>query len=209
MLTDWSVAMSAVEEDPVVVVPWDLDRDAAGGAAAFVDLKTAPAGMDAIPEAVEHAALAGVLRDWNAVGAAWRTLKCDVFELEPEVLEFLGYELELPAEECVAGFGSYVDVVMDSLEMFASFERHELLLRSLTLAAEEIEETKAAAEFVLRRCVFRDANADGFCVSVFVNGVGADSAAAYANWAAAISALRLPLLQTAGRVVSGAPPLVF
>jgi len=210
MLADWSVAMSEAGDDPVVVVPWGLDGASGGSnAATYVDLSAAQKDIEEIPElllpeARAHPALGAVLREWNQANAVWRTLKCDAFVLEREVLEALCFELGM---EAAAGFGSYVDVAVRTPEVFSSFSAHENLLRVLTACAGEIEIPEeiglagAGAEFVLRRCHLLDEDAEGYCISVYVNGVGESEVVARAAWAAAITALRRPLVQAATQAV--------
>src|ERR1700722_19377016 len=104
MLAEWSVECGA--EDPVLVIPWK-DPD---GKAAFVDLRANPYDFDAIPEAEQYPPLMQALRALNATRSPVFTAKCDAWPLDDEELEQLRLNLDAPAEEARAGFGSYIDL---------------------------------------------------------------------------------------------------
>jgi hypothetical protein len=202
MFADWSVLMGA--DDPVVVVPW-IDES---GGASYAELRGAPENLAEIVEAQAHPALAKVLSAWNVAGLPWRTLKCDAFALDEETLAALALEMDCDPAASIAGFGSYIDIAFTSPQIFSAFAMHEPLLRALKSAAEEIECPLAAAEFILRRCMLLEDGGEGFAISVYVSGVGAESNTGYANWSLALSALARPLLRVAEQAAQFLPPPV-
>jgi hypothetical protein len=198
MFADWSVAMSAADDDPIVVIPWNNDASSSS----YTDLRThSPSD---IPEAAAHPALAALLVEWNQPSQPWHTLKCDAFPLPPEKLAELNYELDLTDIESSNGFASYVDialnnsdVVFNDLDAFTSFTLHEVILRALVAAAEPISHPLAAAEFILRRCILANQNREGFCISIYITGLGSSETEAYSEWQSAVIALVQPLSSAA------------
>src|ERR1019366_529209 len=125
MLAEWSVECGA--EDAVLVVPWKNPD----GSAAFVDLRANPYDFDSIPEAEQHPPLMQALRALNATRSPVFTAKCDAWPLDGEELSHLQLDLDIASEEAPAGFASYIDLVCRERSLFASFPRHERLLRKL------------------------------------------------------------------------------
>jgi hypothetical protein len=200
MFADWSVVMGA--DDPVVAVPWADESGRTG----YINLRESPENINQIPEAAAHPALATVLRLWNTKDIPWRTLKCDVFILEQDKLHELTFDLDIEKSQAAFGFTSYIDVAFNAPQNFSSFKFHEDLLRTLTASAEAVEIPNATAEFVLRRCILPDSSAEGFCISIYINGVASTQASAYEQWSTALTAQAQPLLIAAIDLATRALP---
>lgn len=182
MLAEWSVECGA--EDPVLVVPW---KDPAGKTA-FVDLRENPYDFDSIPQAEQHPPLMQALRALNATRSPVFTAKCDAWPLESEELENLQLNLDLPAAEAPAGFASYIDLVWHERSLFASFHRHERILRRLARLAAPLDHHAAAIDCVLRpSLVDLDGAQEGFAISLYVKALGIDAPNALQEWGAALA----------------------
>jgi len=197
MFADWSVEMSSVAEEPIVVIPWQ------GGESGtkFEDLRQSPEAIALVPEASQHPALGAALVHWNAAEAPWSTIKCDAFVMEPERLQSLCLEMDYEPEDFSHGFSSYVDIALLQPEQFISFSLHEQLMYTMVAAVAKLQQTDGAAEFVLRRCFRLEEECDGFCISIYTHGLAASEAQAYARWADALTALLQPLPRAAWSVL--------
>ncbi len=184
MLAEWSVECAL--EDPVLVVPWKNPD----GSAAFIDLRSNPYDFDNIPEAEQYPPLMQALRALNATRSPVFTAKCDAWPLDGEEQGELQQSLDIPPAEAPAGFASYVDMVCRERSLFASFPRHERLLRRLTRRAATLDRPMAALDCVLRPAVIDlDGPREGFAVSLYVKALGADRQAAFEEWGAALEAI--------------------
>jgi len=219
MLADWSVECSA--DDPVLVVPWsslDASPAAAEGhpiihpvalspVAQFIDLRENPYDLDQIPEAEQHPPLMQALRALNAPRSPLFTAKCDVWTLEPEELEDLRQQLDLPAPspedaDSLTGFASYIDVLWRDRSLFASFHQSEQLLHRLTRLAGPLDHPGALLDCVLRPALVDfesvTANGDatarnhfkqGYSITLYLKALGPDLFTAKEVWAAALESL--------------------
>ena len=197
MHADWSAECGA--DDPVVVVPWS---DPAG-VFAFVDLRAHPDALDSIPEADTHPPLMQALRALNASRSPVFTAKCDAWQMSVEELAQLRLDLGLDTEvddngdlarrfpsgaaEPAFGFASYIDLVCRDRALFASFPRHEQLLRGITRLAARLDHAHAALECVLRPAfVNLEGPRQGYAISVYVKALGESAHRANTAWAAAL-----------------------
>ena len=190
MFAEWSVECSA--DDPVLVVPWK-DPD---GTAAFVNLRADPYAFDAIPEAGQHPPLMHALRALNATRSPVFTAKCDAWPLESEELDDLQLKLTMdldvhPGDDAAAdrpcGFASYIDFVCRERSLFASFPRHEQLLRRIVRLAAPLDHSAAALDCVLRPgSVHLEGSQQGYAASLYVKAVGDTQQSAWDAWAAAL-----------------------
>jgi hypothetical protein len=188
MLAEWSAECTS--EDPVLVVPWKDPN----GAAAFVDLRANPYDFDAIPEAEQHPPLLQALRALNATRSPVFTAKCDAWPLEGEELAHLRLNLDVDtADEATGlafGFASYIDLVARDRSLFASFPRHEQMLRRLTRLATPLDHPHTALDCILRSAfVDLDGPQQGYAFSMYVKALGADAHAALEAWGAALDAI--------------------
>ena len=188
MHADYSIELGP--DDDVLEIPWSSPN----GSLRYYDLRLHPELIDEIPEAVVNPALKEFLVAMNGY-SAWSSAKCDVWFSE-----------ELNPEEDIYGgsckFGSYVDLVLADVPRVVpddrlSFEAHERLLKKLVQMVEKTPEIPASTEFILRRCyVHRGASLDeGFYVTLYVFGYGADAGEARRHWADALKTVQSPLLQ--------------
>jgi len=184
MLAEWSVECSA--EDPVLVVPWK-DPD---GKMGFVDLRAVPRDFDAVVEAEQHPPLMQALRALNATRSSVFTAKCDAWPLDAEELQHLHLNLDLHPGDAPAGFASYIDAVWRERTLFSSFHQQEQMLRRLTRLAAPLDRPLAALECVLRPALLDlDGPREGYSVSLYVKALGANTQAAWKEWAAALAAV--------------------
>jgi hypothetical protein len=177
-------------DDDVLEIPWSSPN----GSLRYYDLRLHPELIHEITEAVANPPLNGFLIAINA-SSIFSSAKCDVWFSE-----------ELNPEEDIYGGScklcSYVDLVLADQPRAVpddrlSFEAHERLLKRLVQMVEKTPEIPASTEFILRRCyVHRDASVEeGFYVTLYVFGYGADAGEARRHWADALKTVQSPLLQ--------------
>jgi hypothetical protein len=199
MLAEWSAECSP--DDPVLVVPWSDPN----GESAFVDLRANPYDFDRIPEAEQHPPLLQALRALNATRSPVFTAKCDVWPLDPAELAHLQTSLDGEAGPTTQidphdpinpvhrsapahGFASYIDLLWRDHSVFASFPTHERILTRIVRLAAALDHPAAALECVVRPAVVDlDGAREGFAVSLYLKGLGADPHSAEVEWAAALT----------------------
>ena len=188
MHADYSVELGP--DDDVLEIPWSSPN----GSLRYYDLRLHPELIDEIAEAVANPALKEFLVAVNG-HSAWSSAKCDVW-----------YSEELNPEEDIYGgrckFGSYVDLVLaDQPRVIPDgrppFEAHERLLKRLVQMVEKAPEIPASTEFILRRCYLHRVGSvdEGFYVTLYVFGYGADAGEARRRWADALNIVQNPVLQ--------------
>ena len=182
MLMEWSTATAA--DDAVLVVPWQ----APDGGAQWVDLREDDFALDEIPEAAEHPALLAALRALNSGRSPVFTAKCDAWAMGPEELTATRNDLLLEEEQAQAGAACYLDLLWRDRGIFASRHRTEQVLYRLDRMIEELPGALAKAEAVVRPAVvdLDGSVAEGYCLSLYVKGVGVDAAEADERWSAAL-----------------------
>ena len=188
MLSEWSAECSA--DDPVLVVPWSDPSDSTGNRR-FIDLRENPYDLDHLPEAERFPPLMHALRALNAPRSAVFTAKCDAWPLDEEELAGLRADLDIIAEEALAGFVSYIDILWRERSLFASFHLLEQMLHRLTRHAAPLEHPYAMLDCILRPAMVDLAAGpqEGFAVSLYIKAVGHDAASAEEHWAAALDAV--------------------
>ena len=203
MQTEWTVECGA--EDAVLVVPWNSSPDLAG-ISAFIDLRANPAAIDAIPEAEAHPPLMQALRALNAARSPVFTAKCDAWQMSKDEIAQLrldlgigtafddseegvdGNSVESETDALAFGFASYIDCICRDRALFASFPRHEHLLRGITRMASRLDHPHALLECVLRPAfVHLEAPQQGYAVSVYVKALGESPQRASRQWAGALA----------------------
>ena len=182
MLMEWSTATAAA--DPVLVVPWQ----APDGSARWVDLREDDFALDEISEADAHPALLAALRALNSGRSPVFTAKCDVWPMESDDLEATRDDLLLEEEQAVEGLASYIDLLWRDRSIFASRHRMEQVVHRLERTVEELPGSLAKVEAVVRPAVvdLDGSVAEGYCLSLYVKGVGVDAAEADQRWSAAV-----------------------
>ncbi|WP_419807184.1 hypothetical protein [Terriglobus sp.] len=179
---EWSTATAA--DDPVLVVPWQ----APDGDVRWVDLREDDFALDEISEADEHPALLAALRALNSGRSPVFTAKCDVWAMEEEELAGTRDDLMLEQDQAEAGMACYLDLLWRDRGIFASRHRTEQVLHRLDRMVEELPGSLAKAEAVVRPAVVEldGSVAEGYCLSLYVKGVGVDEAEAKQRWSAAL-----------------------
>ena len=185
MDADFSVELGA--DDPTLDFPWE----APGTPLRFFDIKAEPDLLRFIDEAEQYRELRDFLLAINSQSSMFQTAKCDVWTVE---------ELD-PSEDIYDGsqkMASYVDLVLTASDgPRADFAAHEKLVRRIVELLGKAPELSAAAEFIIRRCYFRDeaATDSGFYITFFLSGYGADEAEARQRWGIALKVVQNALLQ--------------
>lgn len=183
MQVEFSVELGA--DDERLELPWSSED----GALRFYDLRRQPELLLEIPEAHHNRELAEFLSALNSSNSVFSTAKCDTW-----------LSNELSEEEKVYGgswkFGSYVDFVFADGDARISFERHEELGKRAEKLLRSAPEISAAAEFILRRCLYLEpAERDGFYFTFYLFGYGDDEDEARRRWGVAMTLVQNALLQ--------------
>jgi len=130
------------------------------------------------------------LRALNATRSPVFTAKCDAWPLDPDELEHLQLNLDIPATEAPAGFASYIDLVARERSRFTSFHQHEQMLRRLTRLAASLDQPQAALDCILRPALIDlEGPQQGYAFSLYIKALGADAQAASGIWAAALESV--------------------
>lgn len=189
MLTDWSAECGA--DDPVLVVPWTSPD----GTLQWVDLREDPYAVNEIVEAEDHPALLAALRSLNGARSPVFTAKCDVWTMDADELEATRDELLLDSEVAGAGLACYIDLLWRDRAIFASRHRLEQILYRLERMLSDLPYSLASAELVMRPAVVEldGTVAEGFAVTLYVRGVGVDTAEAAVRWDEALRAVTTTL----------------
>jgi hypothetical protein len=183
--------------DPTLAIPWSSED----GRLRYYDLKRRPELLLYVDEASRYPEIAEFLVQINAPSSLLESAKCDAW-----------YSTELSEPELIYGaagkFASYFDVFFSAGEPRFSFEQHEQFARRLIKLLARVPEISAAAEFILRRCYYRQPDApvrDGFYFTFYLSGYGDDEADARKRWGIALKLIGNAILQlSAARPVSEA-----
>lgn len=189
MHADWTVELGS--DDPVLELPWS-DPD---GRVRYFDLKRRPELLLEVPEAFENRALGEFLGAVNSPVSMLESAKCDMWLTD-----------ELNEEEQIFGaawkFVSYVDLLFTSRPQQQDFEQHESFAGDVCALLDRAPEVSAAAEFIVRRCVFHQESREGFYFTFYLSGYGDDEEDARKRWTIGMSLVQNAILQlsAAGRV---------
>jgi hypothetical protein len=171
MQVDFAVELGP--DDETLEFPWAAPDEGRR----YHDLKGQPEAISLVEEAARYPELREFLATVNSRTSPLETAKCDAWGTE-----------EINPEERIFGapwkFGSYVDFVFTDPRARFSFEDHEKLLKKMTGLLKRVPEIPASAEFLLRRCFFREGEAvcEGFYVTFYLFGYGSDEAAGRQQW---------------------------
>ena len=175
MQADFAVELG--RDDETLEFPW-ADPE---GKLRWLDARRQPELVDQIPEAIRFPELREFLAAANSPSTILESAKSDAWaggEIHPEE--------EIYGQPCK--FGGYVDLVFEAAAPRLSFTDHERLLKQWTALLKCAPEIPASAEFLLRRCYFRDGEGirEGFYVTLYVLGYGSDEAKARQQWGNAL-----------------------
>jgi len=173
MQVDFAVELG--RDDDVLDFPWASPD----GGSAYHDLKRHPELILYIGEAHRVMELGQFLESLNSPDGLFETAKCDVWS-----------STHLNPEEKIFGaafkFGSYVDLLFASEVSRFSFPEHEGFVKRITELLKRVPEIPASAEFLVRRCYYRQEGTDaraGFYVTFYLFGYGDDEMSARRQWA--------------------------
>jgi hypothetical protein len=189
MEADWEVEIGPGL--PAIHVPWD----------GFVDLRTSPAEVSTIAEAVRYPALARVLTLLNGVRSPVFTAKCDVWELPGDEID--PDEFGAPAAQCRCGVASYIDLLPRDTENFRLFAHHEDWMKRLTAQLRATALGNCRVDLVLRPAVVEEV--EGYGVTLYSAGCGADRDTASAHWESVLMAALLVTMKSGAAIPAGPP----
>lgn len=186
MQADFAVELGV--EDEKLELPWTADE----GDPRYYDLKREPELLPNIEEARRVPELGEFLAAINSPASILETAKCDAWssrEMTPEE-EMFG---------ATRKFGSYIDLLFSPEKSRFSLPEHEHLAKRLTQLLQRVPEIPATAEFLIRRCYYRDeaGTRDGLYITFYLFGYGDDEPQARQQWA-----IGLKLVENAIRQIS-------
>jgi hypothetical protein len=190
MDADFSIELAA--DDPTLDFPWED----AGTALRFYDIKSQPDQLRFVDEAEKYRELHEFLMALNSRTSVLQTAKCDVWSTDE-----LG-----PAEDIYNAeikFVSYVDLVFaEGSGRRLEFDAHEKLVRRAVELLGRAPEIQSAAEFLVRRCYFRERDEveSGFYVTFYVSGYGGDESEARKSWGIGMNLAQNALLQISAEI---------
>ena len=175
MDADWAVELGAGDES--LEIPWA----AADGSLRYYDLKRQPELLADIEEARRVPELGECLAAINVPASILETAKCDAWSTSE-----IDFEEEIFG--CAIKFGSYIDLLFTEERARFSFPEHERLAKQLTEILRLTAEIPAAAEFLVRRCYYRndEETANGFYITFYLFGYGDDEVQARQRWGMAL-----------------------
>lgn len=188
MDADFSVELGA--DDNSLEVPWADPDDGPR----YFDLKHLPELLKEIEECQRSPELGEFLASMNSKASPFETAKCDAWSTT-----------EMAADEDIFNakwkFGSYVDLLFSAIGARFSFEAHEQLAKRVVQLLRRVPEIPAAAEFIVRRCYFRGADAcrEGFYITFYLFGYGSDEEQARRQWAIGLELVDNALKQRPSR----------
>jgi hypothetical protein len=171
---DFAVELGA--EDATLDLPWGTETGPR-----YYNLKRQPELLLEIEEARRVPGLGKFLSRTNSAASIFETAKCDAWS-----------STDINAEDEIFGapckFVSYVDLVFSDEQARFSFSEHERVAQAITQLLRRVPEIPAAAEFLIRRCRYHQANQidDGFYITFYLSGYGDDDEQAQQHWAIAL-----------------------
>jgi hypothetical protein len=169
-------------DDDALEFPWSSEE----GGVCYYDLKHHPEFLQHIGEVREVQELGDFLSVVNAPTCILETAKCDTWastEINPEEEIF----------EATHKFGSYVDLLFSDRQARLSFSEHEQLATRVVQRLQQAPGVPAFVEFIIRRCYYHangDELQDGFYITFYLFGYGADESQARERWAIGIKLMQ-------------------
>jgi hypothetical protein len=173
-------------DDETLEMPWAAE----GGGPRYCDLKRHPELLHNLEEAARVPELGEFLCKVNSPESPLETAKCDAW-----------LSTEMNPEEEIFGathkFGSYVDLLLSDVSFRFSFSQHEQLAERLTRLLQRAPEIPSAAEFLVRRCYYHDAEkiCDGFYITFYLFGYGNDEIQSGQRWAIGLKSVENAIRQ--------------
>lgn len=188
MEADWGAEIGS--DLPRMVVPWE----------GFVDLTLHPEAAATLEEAAAQPALARALRQLNASDSRLLTSKCDVWELTAEEIDPYEFDcsFDCSGEDALMGIASYIDVIARDASLFGSFARHEVWATTVVQRLHALPVRNGRVDITIRPAEVCTAPQQGFGITVYCAGCGADSGSAAAAWEKVLEAA------IAATIISGA-----
>lgn len=185
MQADYAVELGP--NDEALELPWM----ACDQGLQYYDLKRRPELLSSIEEARRFPELRQFLAAINLPASHLETAKCDAWP-----------STDILPEEAIFGsaskFGSYIDLIFSESGPRFSFSEHEQLAGGLCRLLRRTPEIPATAEFLIRRCYYRDggnSSEQGFYVTFYSFGFGSNEAAARRQWAIGLKLAENAILQ--------------
>lgn len=172
MEADWSVEVGPGL--PCIEASWE----------GFVDLRSSPEKIDSIEEARRHSAIREALSLLNDVDSPVFTAKCDTWTLAQKEID--PDEFAATHDTARTGFASYIDLVGRDPTRFASFEFHERRARELTTRLRAHRLRPGRVDLVVRAANLKEQ--DGYGITLYAAGCGANEEDACAAWQAVLGA---------------------
>jgi hypothetical protein len=172
MEADWSAEIGPGL--PEIHVPWE----------GFVDLRRAPDALTIIPEAVRSAELARALSSLNSNGSPVFTAKSDLWTIDQAEID--PYEFAACPEDTRCGWASYIDIVERDAGHRASFPFHETRAKKLVADLHASTLRNGRVDLVIRAAFVN--GQQGYGISLYAAGCGANDGTAKANWEAVLGA---------------------
>lgn len=184
MQVDWSVELGA--DDDRLEMPWATPD----GSSRYYDLKRQPELLLQIEEAHHNRELGEFLVSVNSEHCVLQTAKCDTWLTRELTEEEAIYQAEWK-------FGSYVDLLFGDEPTRFSFADHERFADAAAKLLKRAPEISAAAEFIVRRCMYHEGDAlnEGFYFTFYLYGYGADEEEARQRWGIGMKLVENALLQ--------------
>ena len=182
MEADYSIELGP--DDATLEFPWAAPQPGPS----FFDLRENPAAIAEIPEAAQWPELAEFLLAINAHSSPLLSAKCDAW-----------FTTEITPEDEIFGmggkFGGSIDVVFVDEEKRLSFVHHEDLAKRVVALLKHAPHIPCSVEFLVRRCY--SSERDGFYITTYCFGFGANEDAARGQWKIALKLLENALRQAA------------
>jgi hypothetical protein len=173
-------------DDETLEFPWS---DESSGLRYF-ELKRRPELLSEVEEARVFPELAEFLRAVNGPTSLLETAKCDAWHSDE-----MNVEDEIFGAACK--FGSYVDLVFADDAARFSFAAIEGFASRLVTLLKKVPEIPASAEFLIRRCFFRNDEQmrDGFYMTFYLFGYEEDEDQSRQRWGIALKLVQNAILQ--------------